>query len=287
MPGRLDAVDGDPGIVQERMEQTDGVGAAADASHQGIRQTAAIGQHLLARLAADHRLEFPDHQRIGVRAGDGADHVKGVIDVGHPVAQRFVERVLEGAGAGIDRLDGRAQQLHAVDIQRLALDVFRPHVNHAFHAEPGGDGCGRHAVLAGPGFGDEPGLTHPRGQQALADGVVDLVRAGVVEVFALEMDLRAAQLPAPAFGVIERAGAADVTRQVSVQFRQKFWIVAVVLPRFVQLVQRSHERFGDEATAIATEMAGGIGELAVVHLIAQGFHTHTHLAGTHASIRHP
>jgi hypothetical protein len=35
-----------------------------------------------------------------------------------------------------------------------------------------------------------------RGQQGLADGVVDLVRAGVVEVLALEVDLRAADFAA-------------------------------------------------------------------------------------------
>ena len=79
-----------------------------------------------------------------------------------------------------------------------------------------------HAVLAGAGFGDQPGLAHPRGQQRLADGVVDFVRAGVVEVLALEMDLRTAELPAPARGVVERGGAADVTGQVGVQFRQEF-----------------------------------------------------------------
>jgi hypothetical protein len=35
-----------------------------------------------------------------------------------------------------------------------------------------------------------------RGQHGLADGVVDLVRAGVVQVFALEVDLRAADFAA-------------------------------------------------------------------------------------------
>ena len=48
------------------------------------------------------------------------------------------------------------------------------------------------AVLAGAGLGDDPRLADPLGQQRLAQHVVDLVRAGVVEVLALEQDPRAA-----------------------------------------------------------------------------------------------
>jgi hypothetical protein len=41
-------------------------------------------------------------------------------------------------------------------------------------------------MLAGAGFGDDAGLAHALGEQDLADAVVDLVRAGVVQLFALE-----------------------------------------------------------------------------------------------------
>jgi hypothetical protein len=74
-------------------------------------------------------------------------------------------------------------------------------------------------VLAGAGLGDDAGLAHALGEQRLADGVVHLVRAGVVEVLALEEDLRAAQLAAPALGVVQRRGPADVVAQVVRQFR--------------------------------------------------------------------
>ena len=56
------------------------------------------------------------------------------------------------------------------------------------HAEQGGDGGGGHAVLARAGLGDEPRLAHAPGQQGLAQGVVDLVGAGVGQVLALEVD---------------------------------------------------------------------------------------------------
>ncbi len=74
------------------------------------------------------------------------------------------------------------------------LHVLRAHVHHAFHAVARRDGRGRHAVLAGAGLGDHARLAHAPGEQRLADGVVDLVRAGVVQVFALQVDLRAAEL---------------------------------------------------------------------------------------------
>jgi hypothetical protein len=46
-------------------------------------------------------------------------------------------------------------------------------------------------VLAGAGLGDHALLAESLRQQRLTDDVVDLVRAGVVEVLALEEDARA------------------------------------------------------------------------------------------------
>jgi hypothetical protein len=49
-------------------------------------------------------------------------------------------------------------------------------------------------VLPGTGLGNDAWLAHAAGQQGLTNGVVDLVSAGVIEVFALEIDLRTAEL---------------------------------------------------------------------------------------------
>ena len=68
-------------------------------SESGSRPSACV--HLLARLAADDRLEVAHHHRIGMRPGDGADAVERRPDVGHPVAQRLVHGVLERLGAGL------------------------------------------------------------------------------------------------------------------------------------------------------------------------------------------
>ena len=59
-------------------------------------------------------------------------------------------------------------------------------------------------MLARAGFGDDAGAAHAFGQQDLTDAVVDLVRAGVVQLFALEIDFRAAEMRGHALGEIKR-----------------------------------------------------------------------------------
>ena len=129
---------------------------------------------------------------IGMRARRRADDVVGVAHVGDPVAQRLVHGVLERLRAGGDGVDLGAEQLHAEHVGLLALDVDRAHEDLARQVELGAHGGHRHAVLAGAGLGDDAGLAHALGEQDLAQAVVDLVAAGVVELVALEVDLGAA-----------------------------------------------------------------------------------------------
>ena len=127
-----------------------------------------------------------------MRPDDGADHVVRRLDVRHPVAERLVDRVLERARPGRDRHNGRPQQLHAEDVEGLAMRVFFSHVDDAFLAEQRGGRCRRDPVLPRARLRDDPLLAHPPRQQALPEHVVDFVRAGVREVFAFEIDARAA-----------------------------------------------------------------------------------------------
>ena len=122
-------------------------------------------------------------------------------------------------GAGGDRHHLGAEQLHAEHVGLLPLDVGRAHVDGAGQAEQRADGGGGDAVLAGAGLGDDAGLAHAPGQQDLAHAGVDLVRAGVVQLVALEVDLGAAEMPGQPLGEPQRAGPADVVLQVVVQLR--------------------------------------------------------------------
>src|SRR5207247_2263432 len=129
-----------------------------------------------------------DQGRVRMGADDGPDDVVGALDVGDPVADGLVDGVLEGAGAGANGADFGAEELHAEDVGRLALDVDLAHVDDALEAEHGADGGGGDAVLAGAGLGDDAALANAAGEEALAEGIVDLVGAGVGEVLALEVD---------------------------------------------------------------------------------------------------
>jgi hypothetical protein len=204
-----------------------------------------------------------------MRAGDGADDVEGVADVGHPVAHGFVQRVLERLRAGLDRHHGRPQQLHAIDVGGLAPDVLGAHVDHAFHAVARRHRGGGDAVLAGAGLGDHARLAHAPRQQRLADAVVDLVRAGVVQVFALEVDLRTAEQAGPALGVIHRAGAADIVLEVVFELGAECRIGLGRRIGLAQFGQGRHQGFGDENAAVGPEMAARVGQV-----IGQVLHLH-------------
>ena len=181
-----------------------------------------------------------------------------MLDVGDPVAHGLVDRVLEGAAAGRDRDDLGAEQLHPRDVERLADGVLLAHVDGALEAEQRGGRRGGDAVLAGAGLGDHPGLAHPHGEQRLAEDVVDLVRAGVVEVLALEQDARAAAVRGEAGRVGERARAAGVGPLQPVELGEELGVDDGRAERGVELVERGDERLGDEAAAELAEVTGRV-----------------------------
>ena len=173
--------------VDEPGERAHRVRTAADARDHEVGVVAAEDRAaLLARFVADDPLELAHHPRVRVRADDRTDAVVRALDRGHPVAQRLVDRVLERAAAAGDGHDVGTEQLHAEHVERLALDVDRAHEHEAVEPEQRRRGGGGDAVLAGAGLGDDALLAHAPGEQRLAEHVVDLVRAGVGEVFALE-----------------------------------------------------------------------------------------------------
>ena len=90
---RLVSVETDVGIIEEVVEDADGVGATADAGDDCVGQPTPI-QALLARLPADDPVELADHLGERCRPGDGAEQVVRRGDVGDPVAHRLVDRVL-------------------------------------------------------------------------------------------------------------------------------------------------------------------------------------------------
>ncbi len=90
--------------------------------------------------------------------------------------------------------DVRAEQAHAEDVEALTAHVLFAHVDRAIEAEQRANSGGRHAVLARAGLRDDALLAHAPGEQRLPEAIVDFVRAGVEQVFALDVDLRAARV---------------------------------------------------------------------------------------------
>ena len=146
--------------------------------------------HLRARLVADHSLQPADKRRVRMRADGAADDVMGVADVGDPVADRLVGRVLERRRTAVDRHDLGAEQTHLVDVERLTAHVLAAHVDDATEAERGTRRGGGDAVLPCSGLRDDPALAHALREQHLAERVVELVCAGVEQVLPFEPDLR-------------------------------------------------------------------------------------------------
>src|SRR5215470_4151087 len=192
-------------------------------------------------------------------ARDRADAVEGVGDIADPVAQCRVHRVLERLRARLDRPHGRAERLHAQHVRLLARNINRTHVDDTFEPELRAHGRGRDAVHAGAGLGDNPRFAHAACQHDLAEHVVHLVGAGVIEVLALEINLGAAEMRAQALGEIERRRPAHIVGEVVVHLLAKGYVALRLRIGFFELEDERHQRLGDEAAAILPEMPALVG----------------------------
>ena len=121
---------------------------------------------------------------------------------------------------------------------------------------------------AGAGLGDDAFLAHPARHQNLAEHIVDLVGAGVIELLALQIDLGAAARNAgrrpPAMlgetlGVIERRRPADIMRQIAIHLGAERGIGLGGRVGLFQFQDQRHQRLGDKAPAIDAEMTVLIG----------------------------
>ncbi len=124
-------------------------------------------------------------------------------------------------------------------------------------------------MLARAGFGDYAPGTKPLGEDRLADRVIDLVRAGVRKVFALQPDVGA-----PAFAEPRRKGqcrrAADPLAQFFMKFLLERLFVQVLLNAFLEPLERRHQRFRYVAAAKRAEATALVRQLAAYRGFEQG-----------------
>ena len=179
--------------------------------------------------------------------------------VGDPVAQRLVHGIFQRLRARRDGVDLGTQQLHAEHVGALSLDVDCAHEDLAGQVELGADRGDGDAVLAGAGLGDDARLAHALGEQDLAQAVVDLVAAGVIELVALEVDFRATQMLGQALGEIERARPAGIVRVERVELLLEGRVRPRILVGPPQLQDQRHQGFGDEAPTENAEESPVVG----------------------------
>ncbi len=190
------------------------IAATSRSGRRSIRPRASA-RALPCRSPTGSRGPAPDR----MRAGGGADDVESVVDVRDPVAQGLVHRILQRLRAGGD---GRGLRRRAARMRKTlgccrstSLGAHEDRCR-AGRSAPRPWRWRRHAGRRrSPAMMRVLPMRH--GEQDLADAIVDLVRAGVVQLLALEIDLRAlarrgvgAQSLGQALGIIERARAADI-----------------------------------------------------------------------------
>ncbi|KAI3484929.1 hypothetical protein L1887_51984 [Cichorium endivia] len=202
-------------VLDKRMEDANRVGSTTNAGNDSVRKLALLLVQLLLDLLADDRLE-----------------------VAHDRGERM-------------RTNGRTDNVVRV-VQRLTTHILGAHVDDTLHAELGTRRGSGHAVLTGTGLGDDSGLAESAGEQDLADGVVDLVRAGVVEVLPLEPDLRTAGGLGHAVGRVELAGAADVL-VVALELLPELGVLERGEIGLLELLVGVEESLGDVLTAELAE----------------------------------
>ena len=267
----------------KRRQQPDGVGAAADAGDGHVRQAPLHGEQLRGGLVADDALEVAHQRRVRMRPDRGAEHVVGGGHVRDPVAHRLVDRVLERGAPRVDLAHLGAERAHAQHVGRLALDVLGAHVDDALQVQQRAGGGGGHAVLAGAGLGDHARLAEPPRQQGLAERVVDLVRAGVGQVLALQVEAQAAGVAAGAalqlrrqpVSAVQRCWPADVAAAQLPQLRPEVRLLADLQVGGLQVQERGDQRLRHEAAAelaLAPPSTAGVGlDQGMVDPLGPGF----------------
>ena len=125
--------------------------------------------------------------------------------------------------------------------RRLTLGVDLAHVDDALHAEQRGCRCRCDTVLACPGLGDQATLAETLREQRLTEHVVDLVRAGVVEILTLQDDAGVTRVLREPRNLGDDAGATRVGRMQVGELGLERGIGAGELIRGIQLVERGDQ----------------------------------------------
>ena len=120
-------------------------------------------------------------------------------------------------------------------------------------------------MLTGSCLGDDAGLAQFLREQGLAQHIVDLVRARVVEILALEEDTHAAQICRETRRLGQQGRATGVVGKQVTQTRLERLVAPQALPRRLNLFEGAHQRLGHKSAAEITEIRSGDEVLSAHH----------------------
>lgn len=83
------------------------------------------------------------------------------------------------------------ENLHASNIGPFLGNINLPHVNFTGHLKEGGGRGEGDSVLTRSRLGNQFGFAHFARQQSFAQAMINLVRAGMIQVFSFDIDLGA------------------------------------------------------------------------------------------------
>ena len=111
-------------------------------------------------------------------------------------------------------------------------------------------------MLPRTGFRDDAGFAHAHGQQNLTHHIIDFMRAGMVELIPLQIDLGATQMLGEPLGKIKRAGATDIMGQIAAHLFLKRRIDLGLVIGLFQRQDERHQGFRHKAPAENTKVTG-------------------------------
>ena len=163
------------------------------------------------------------------------------------------------------RYDVGSENMHSYDIGVLFDHIHFTHIDIALQADQCCCCSERHTMLACACFSDEFLFAHFFGEQCFAEAVIDLVCAGMVEVFTLHIDLCAIFF-GEVLGMKDRSRASDIVLIEIGQLSQKLRIGTYSIIRSSDFVHNRLQFRRNETSPILTEVALLIRERAVENI---------------------
>ena len=236
-------------VLHEGIEGAGCIAAAADTGIDLGRKAAGTLQDLRSRFTTDAALEIADHFRKRSRPRGRADDVVRIITAAAPFLHRCIHGILQYAGASLDDMYLRPEELHAIDVQRLSFGVDLSHEDLALHTEKRRNGGCCHAVLSRACFCDDACLAHALGKERLPDAVIDLVRARVIQILTLQENARPAQVLFHVQCFIEHRRTTGVVHIEIMQLILEAFIILAFFECFLYSLDFIHQDFRNVLSA--------------------------------------